>query len=365
MPKTKNTETSLSNQNELLFRVCLISAPVAIFYLVDNYARGLYLDAAANLLLCIAALSGCILRYRGYRVRQLEDLLGVSLVLQFCSTLTRIAVPELGVETSTATSMMWCIIIIPVLVLAVGDVKARYYIGGLLLLSMFLLFAPAIIQDFPETHYTTREKISFLVATALIATLSVTSERIRRLFEEQQSSQLSKITFLSDHDEMTGLLNRRGVKNAIESRWAMVGGRRQAAAMLLIDIDNFKSINDRYGHEFGDTVIQGVASAIRSSVRSVDLVSRWGGEEFLVFIENTDMETVRKISRHILSATNNKKFSYEGIELDKISVSIGVSLSYEVDGFESLIALSDSRLYQAKKSGKNQCVFGNDFTPPV
>jgi diguanylate cyclase len=159
---------------------------------------------------------------------------------------------------------------------------------------------------------------------------------------------------LATTDSLTSLLNRRAFT-------AMVDGylsRTQAAnpltgALLVIDVDHFKSINDRYGHDSGDEALKLIAHTISANVRETDLVGRMGGEEFGVFIPAQSPEQVRSMAERIRSAVNEAIFVPRG-ERHRITVSVGGML---FDGGASFIDLyrgADERLYCAKRTGRNR-----------
>lgn len=160
-------------------------------------------------------------------------------------------------------------------------------------------------------------------------------------------------------DELTGVLNRAYTVKAIRSFLAGPG-KSETHALLMIDIDNFKAINDTLGHQQGDTVLASCANAIRDSFRDSDIVGRVGGDEFFVLMKNVpDVEVVKKKSDLLLEAFRNvveKEFPW------KVSGSIGISL-YEGNGIslEELYRQADRALYDAKRKGKDQFAFYKDL----
>ncbi len=151
-------------------------------------------------------------------------------------------------------------------------------------------------------------------------------------------------------DPLTGLLNRASAREQIEDR--MLIRPEGHFALAEIDIDNFKSINDRLGHIFGDRVLQELAARMKHSVRSSDICCRAGGEEFFIFLDyNTEIErTVERIHRSLC-------FELEG---QKVTVSMGVALGTDVGlSYEALYRGADLALYRAKNTGKNKFCFFN------
>ena len=152
----------------------------------------------------------------------------------------------------------------------------------------------------------------------------------------------------SIQDSLTGLPNRRGAQVAIESAWA--GAAAASHAALLVDIDNFKAINDSSGHATGDKVIQALAVALRQSLRPGDVASRLGGDEFLVFARNCDQRGAEQIAARLLSCVRGTTRLPV-----RFTVSIGISVITAAEGsFDQLYHQADAALYSAKGSGRNR-----------
>ena len=127
----------------------------------------------------------------------------------------------------------------------------------------------------------------------------------------------------------------------------------------MIDIDYFKDFNDRYGHIVGDAILRELSRAIQETIRQIDLIGRYGGEEFSIILSETDKDAARLAAERIRKAIEDRHIRVYGEEL-KITVSIGIS-TYPYDGedIERLIDKADSALYQAKQAGRNRvCTFG-------
>ncbi|MDD3365537.1 MAG: GGDEF domain-containing protein, partial [Syntrophomonas sp.] len=119
---------------------------------------------------------------------------------------------------------------------------------------------------------------------------------------------------------------------------------------LMLDIDHFKKVNDSYGHQTGDQVLRTVADIIKSNLREVDLVGRYGGEEFLVILPHTDRNSGFQVAERIRRQIEGKSFTANGL---KITISIGVS-QYRNSEIGKFIELADELMYQAKTKGRNR-----------
>mgnify|MGYP001825518074 CR=1 FL=1 len=175
--------------------------------------------------------------------------------------------------------------------------------------------------------------------------------------EEDLVQQNLELQYLANHDPMTGCLNRRNLFAQFKHLMGSAVTGDSGLACLMVDIDNFKSINDRYGHAVGDDVIVGVAKTLSSCCRSEDLIGRYGGEEFCVVLEGLDHQQAEAFAETLRASVLEKSHTWlqQG---NTVSVSIGVSAIE--DGAESpdeLVNQADMALYEAKTAGRN-CVVG-------
>ena len=180
---------------------------------------------------------------------------------------------------------------------------------------------------------------------------------LRKSLEEQL-----RLQALTDH--LTGLYNRSGFKQALQGSLIRHTRNHRNLALLFIDLDHFKQINDTLGHDAGDTLLQGVASALKKSVRANDTVARLGGDEFTVVLEELDdPEDAAVIARKILAALR-QPFHVNGSELEiLVSASIGIATFPGCGGDPgSLMQAADVAMYRAKSEGRNLYQF---FTPEM
>jgi diguanylate cyclase (GGDEF)-like protein len=167
-----------------------------------------------------------------------------------------------------------------------------------------------------------------------------------------------KLKELSVTDRLTGLFNRGHLHETIVNELARSSRHKNEFGILMLDIDHFKQLNDNYGHQVGDDVLQRVSSLFRSTVRDCDYVARYGGEEFLVMLPETTMDKSAQAGERIRSAVEKERFTAEGKEI-KVTISIGVSCyPHHGTSEETLIQSADAALYEAKRSGRNRVVSG-------
>ncbi|RLJ70635.1 diguanylate cyclase (GGDEF)-like protein [Hydrogenivirga caldilitoris] len=162
-----------------------------------------------------------------------------------------------------------------------------------------------------------------------------------------------KLERLAERDPLTGLYNRRKMIALLEEQIRRTERYGKSFCVLMVDIDNFKLINDTYGHQKGDEVLKGMAQALRELLRSTDLYSRWGGEEFLVVMPETEIEGGTAVAEKLRVGVRG--FFNRKLGMD-ISVSVGLTAYRDGDCIEGLLSRADRAMYRAKKKGKNLVV---------
>ncbi len=180
--------------------------------------------------------------------------------------------------------------------------------------------------------------------------------RVRYLHQElKEKNRILKE--LSITDGLTGLLNRGYLEKRIKSEYSRSVRGGFALSCLMVDIDNFKSVNDTYGHDFGDLVLKDISAILVNSSRVSDIVGRYGGEEFVLLLPNTTYKGALVVAERIRKAVMEHKFIRGDISISR-TLSLGVSSFPEsvVNNETELIKLADIALYSAKESGKNRVV---------
>ena len=212
--------------------------------------------------------------------------------------------------------------------------------------------------------------IVFLTAVLIIRPLSYSIDRVRaeqpiptdqgseefrflaasfNQISEANRERREALAFEAAHDKLTGLYNRSGYDVLLQKvDWS-------TSALLVLDVDFFKSVNDTYGHEMGDRVLCWVASVLRDSFRSGDYVCRIGGDEFSIIMLRTRRDH-RDLIRQKVQAINDT-LSVAGEDLIPVSISVGVAYGEADRSFEQIFEAADGALYQVKKTGRSGCAF--------
>ena len=158
---------------------------------------------------------------------------------------------------------------------------------------------------------------------------------------------------------MTKLYNRRFFAETSEGFLELAKRNKTNSCVVMIDIDRFKSVNDLYGHKIGDRVIISLANILQKQTRASDIVSRWGGEEFVIFLANTNSIGATVIAEKIRKIVENSELTVKGNKKLRYTVSAGISQvnNKEDLNIEASIDRADTALYEAKDSGRNRvCV---------
>ena len=161
-------------------------------------------------------------------------------------------------------------------------------------------------------------------------------------------------------DPLTGLANRRQFNLHLERLVNNSSRYHQVFSLIMLDLDHFKSINDRHGHDVGDNALIEFSQVLGPSLRDTDLLARWGGEEFIILLPYTDEPTAIKLAQRIHGSLNDHRFSQPG----SITASIGVVGYQPAETIEACLKRLDKRLYEAKQAGRN-CVIPRHPRPPA
>jgi diguanylate cyclase (GGDEF)-like protein len=171
---------------------------------------------------------------------------------------------------------------------------------------------------------------------------------------------VSRLQHLSERDALTGLLNRRALAPLLQREALRLRRNDTAYALLMIDIDHFKAINDQHGHAVGDAALVKLSEVLRQSTREVDHIARLGGEEFCILLPNSDLEGAMRLAERVHAAV--REACWDDLERS-ITVSVGVAVAHTADETpQAVLERADQALYRAKDSGRDRVVLAE---PPV
>lgn len=164
-----------------------------------------------------------------------------------------------------------------------------------------------------------------------------------------------KLKYLSSIDRMTGLFNRAQFKQLVDDEIRQLERYGTPVSLLILDIDNFKQVNDVHGHPTGDLVIERVAKIMQNQARDTDYCARIGGEEFAILLTHTDKNQACEASERLRTAISREVFKQNGSNFS-VTITVSISQAHEGDNWASLFQRTDKRLYVGKRGGKNRSV---------
>ncbi len=249
-----------------------------------------------------------------------------------------------------------------------ADTKHRIYSRSVIVAHVFLLIihglraVMAIVITFGD--YRILEQIeAWLIMLSMVTIVYLTFAVIhmidmKLLFELNASNKYTKELLLATEklaitDNLTGICNRRKIEEHLKLQLEKFEKNKIPFGLLMVDIDHFKRFNDQYGHDFGDQVIIGVSHYIKDNIKEHGSVGRWGGEEFLIILNDVDHVKVQQAADNLRTGIAALIFEWGEIK-ESATVSIGCSISTDNTSTDQLIKQADLALYQAKANGRNR-----------
>ena len=188
----------------------------------------------------------------------------------------------------------------------------------------------------------------------VIGATEVFTEVTARTRIESRVRRLEQLAFM---DELTHLPNRRFMEVRLRQKLELLREFGKSAGVLMIDVDHFKKVNDTFGHQSGDEALRAVSNTLVRAVRSIDIVGRWGGEEFLVILVGIRPDRLHMIAERCRTFVGEMPLS-KGEQRFQVTVSIGATLLAEKDSAESAVRRADELLYKSKAAGRNRTTVG-------
>ena len=259
-----------------------------------------------------------------------------------------------GVE---GTGPLWAYVSVPLVLFLQGEKSGLKILVAFIVVVAIMMFLPSNLYAY--TSYSAVFKARFLASYIAVLILSWFHEYARNQAHQRWQELSDYLADQARTDVLTGISNRRDILEKLEYENMRSKRRKENYSVLLIDIDHFKQINDTYGHDAGDMVLKEVSKAIESILFERDLLGRWGGEEFIVVLPDTDILKGSLAAEKIRQRVDNLVINNEENRIT-VAVSVGLATSDHDYLFYKYIKLADKRLYQAKAQGRN-CVVGGLF----
>lgn len=248
------------------------------------------------------------------------------------------------------TGPLWIYIVPPVAFFFGGLRRGVITLGLFVVCVSIVLFYPGealMITNYPH-EFKTRVLYSFVTVASLFAFYEYSRQKSYKDIQELSS----KFELQARQDPLTMLPNRRGIREQLEYESNRSNRSQRPMSVLLCDIDYFKKINDNYGHDAGDNVLKQISEAFVRVLRKQDIVSRWGGEEFLFLLPETNGNDAYILAEKIRKKIHDHEFEYNNKSLH-LTISIGVCEVNKHTSTDEAINRSDHYLYQAKELGRN------------
>ena len=217
----------------------------------------------------------------------------------------------------------------------------------------------------PERIEINLELMQLLAFTSTITVMMFTGSSIHRLRERTKRHYVALQEALESNqrlaitDDLTGLYNRHYFMDELSKQKAISEREESDFVLCFCDLDHFKNINDKYGHQTGDIVLQKFSEILKSSIREIDCAARFGGEEFVCLLVNTDIENAIKVSERIRKSLADFNFNDIAPSL-QATVSIGMSNFKQFNTLQETLMIADHRMYRAKHLGRNQVVSSDE-----
>ncbi len=248
------------------------------------------------------------------------------------------------------TGALWIYSMPAVVLFLFGLKKGATVLFAFLLAMTFVLFFPDNI--FLHIEYSFDYKTRLILVFILDVLLTSAYEYSSQISFSKMRDLTEELANIAEEDQLTGLRNRRGVHHQMERIYAQSKRDKTSLSLIMCDIDYFKDVNDRYGHETGDVVLIEVAKVIKDTIRRTDIASRWGGEEFLVVLPKTNEKEAYIVAEKIRKNILNLLVTHEQYQI-KVSLSAGVADSKHTSSVDGLVKLADNYMYEAKTKGRN------------
>lgn len=322
--------------------LCFLTAPLLMFYGSRSYFNGFETYG-----LSLYAFSGAIVTsFVAYKFFGHWRAHRNFLIYTFTSFYFYLLIS--GGESGTGIFWLYAY---PLLVFSIlGMHVGALVMAAILSASVCILTIPGWLHL--ELVYSSSTKLRFIGSMLFVTIMAYTMERARVSAAVAHARVSRALEDLARTDELTGLLNRRGMSERIDAELARSVRDDQEMSVVICDVDFFKKINDRYGHDIGDEVLISLADRLKATVRGSDSVGRWGGEEFIILLPNTCIEQAFVLIERIRQSIADEAFQFGQCSLD-VSISCGLASTKFSTEYSGLLKAADISLYEAKDEGRN------------
>ena len=331
-------------------RVLLLLATINLVFFIPDYflmqrKNDSYISLAVRIVFFIIILTVCLF------YNKIKNVHTISVIISSCEiivTVFFIYVYILYREPDFMIQTFGLIVIIVSIFLLPNRWIYKLYI------SLFITIVFFIISVVYVKGISMNQLSSAIVYTSIIITLMVISSFRNNIYKRTQYALNKKLLDMATKDQLTGLFNRAKFEEEVKKFINLSNRYTSKFSVLLFDIDDFKKINDNYGHMTGDNIIVECTSLVEKEIRDTDIFARWGGEEFIILMPETEINEAKALAQRLLKMIDNNIFM-EGIH---ITCSFGVSQYALGEDYTKFFDKVDKLLYKAKNNGKNMVCVG-------
>lgn len=250
-------------------------------------------------------------------------------------------------HTGKSQSPLINLYLLPIVFSAVTLSKGTTSLQVLLIVSLYLHAAHSVLGEAFFSYRTFSQALFDIAPFVLVAYITA-------LLSADMIAARQFIKHLSETDDLTGLPNMRAFGVALRRERARAEREKTKFSIIMIDADDMKSVNDKFGHETGNDLMRNMANAIQRTVRTSDVIARYGGDEFVVLLPNSDENQARQAAERILHSIGNMSFDSGGKRVST-TASIGYAVYPDISrDIDLLLALADQAMYDSKKAGRNR-----------
>ena len=221
---------------------------------------------------------------------------------------------------------------------------------------MIVFVSLNIFFDNHQSPYKIEAELSKILRNFNITAFLAISIFVSNYYANMTYNIRNHLTYTSNFDLLSGLYNRRQFIYLAQKELSRIKRDKSSLSLILMDIDHFKKVNDTYGHPCGDCVITQISETIENSLRSEDVIARWGGEEFIILLPNTDSTQVAILAERLRLTIKNQKFVCSEADL-KVTVTLGLTtINQHALSLDDLVEKAVQSLYIGKENGRDQYV---------